>query len=475
MATLSALSQNTMRGLAKAASTGQTTTKRTVSRPAQTSGNVISITNISFANADQSGSIITDYGNDLYASEIKYLKPQITYNGLRSTAVETTLLVKIITDDGTLESSSSSPEGYTFSTELTVSPGEGQTATLSGWGRNTCGSYSAGLYKYEIWQNGKLLIQQKIRLLSGSTPIAENRLMKISSVSYANQDYEGNVLAGFGDNLYAGEVQYVTAKIRYNCQYTTAQKVTLYYRYFDPDGSLINGSTSPTGFTSKSSIDVQPGQNTITLPGYGSSTGNSYPEGSYIAEYWIDGEKIYQTSFEVKKKSSTYSTVTSSESAKILKSLLTYPMGHIKYDIETASPQTILRALQNAYKVDDSSQDGESSYYLWKSDNELSAMAYKGLPPYYFLYYNSNSTQKGVKGRIKYSWEFKKTIDPYKIMDEIIEDFNSLGISISYQKSDDEYTKAKGSISIGEIKYNIELNDYGAIYQLNIDKWIFNR
>ena len=60
-------------------------------------------------------------------------------------------------------------------------------------------------------------------------------------------------------------------------------------------------------------------------------------------------------------------------------------------------------------------------------------------------------------------------------MDEIIEDFNSLGISISYQKSNDEYTKAEGYIRIGEIKYNIELKDYGAIYQLNIDKWIFNR
>ena len=60
-------------------------------------------------------------------------------------------------------------------------------------------------------------------------------------------------------------------------------------------------------------------------------------------------------------------------------------------------------------------------------------------------------------------------------MDEIIEDFNSLGISISYQKSDDKYTKAKGSISIGEIEYEIQINDYGTVYQLGISKWIFNR
>lgn len=42
------------------------------------------ITGCSFANIDTEGHIIDDYGANLYASEVKYLKPKLFYRGLAS-------------------------------------------------------------------------------------------------------------------------------------------------------------------------------------------------------------------------------------------------------------------------------------------------------------------------------------------------------------------------------------------------------
>ena len=118
----------------------------------------IDITRVTFANVDRDGNIISDYGSPLYKQEMKYLKPKIYYTGLASESRSVEFKVKIYNPDGTMESASNSPSGYTMSDTRTVYPGSSQSITLSGWGNNTGGtSYSAGNVRYEIWCNGYLL------------------------------------------------------------------------------------------------------------------------------------------------------------------------------------------------------------------------------------------------------------------------------------------------------------------------------
>ena len=94
------------------------------------------------------GKTIINYGKKLYKSKIYYLHPRIKYKGSKSTKL--TLNIKIIKPDGTLNRSKKSPKGYTYNAKLTCDQGI-NTASLSGWGNNSGGSYSKGYHRIEFW------------------------------------------------------------------------------------------------------------------------------------------------------------------------------------------------------------------------------------------------------------------------------------------------------------------------------------
>lgn len=265
------------------------------------------ITGISFGNTDNAGSIIDDYGADMYASEIKYLTPKVFYKGLSNTDKNITLYVKILKDDSSVMSGKISPRGYTFKDDVKVECGNGKSFALSGWGDNNGKIYSAGQYKYEIWYNGNILFQKGFRLYSGSTPLATSRLIKIEDIEFINTDDAGKVIGSARTPLYVGKVQYLKPQMRYYGLYTNDQKISLMVRIFEPSGNLSTGKGSPLGFTYKSDIIIKPENNTTTILAWGNSSGTYYKEGAYQYEVWLDGEKIYKTTFNVQKGTSNSS------------------------------------------------------------------------------------------------------------------------------------------------------------------------
>ena len=110
----------------------------------------ILITNMEIGNTYNDGSIETSYGSSIYSSNSMYLQPKITYTGIR-TGENITLYAKLYGISGTLQTGTSSPSGYTFSSSMTVSSGSGNTYVLSGWGGSNKGFWSRGSYRYEIW------------------------------------------------------------------------------------------------------------------------------------------------------------------------------------------------------------------------------------------------------------------------------------------------------------------------------------
>lgn len=275
------------------------------------------ITGMTFANADTDGHKIEDYGANLYAKEVKYLKPKVFYRGLTTEEHEITVNVKLIDEDGILKKGSTSPEGYTYSNKLTIKPGSGNYIELLGWGTNSGGSFKAGQYRFEIWYNGNILYQKGIRLYSGTTPIATSKIIKINAVSILNTNKDGTILTEASGTLYEGDVQYIQPRIKYTGLYSTDQSITLYYKYFKPSGSLIVGDSSPLCYSTKGNITVKPGSNVLDLTGWGSSSGNTYKEGKHKIEFWLDGEKIYETSFIVKKKEKLASYLTVDGKTKV--------------------------------------------------------------------------------------------------------------------------------------------------------------
>lgn len=108
------------------------------------------ITDIEIANIYKGGSIETNYSGSIYSSNSMFLMPRITYTGIR-TGESITLYAKLYGISGTLQTGKSSPSGYTFSDNVTVSSGSGNTYELKGWGGSDKGFWSRGTYRYEIW------------------------------------------------------------------------------------------------------------------------------------------------------------------------------------------------------------------------------------------------------------------------------------------------------------------------------------
>lgn len=146
----------------------------------------VRILNVEFRNEDIDDNVLNDYGETLYASEVCYLMPRISYEGLSGSSREMTFYYKIFGPDGKMRSGSSSPSGYTNSVSFTVYSGR-NTKGIGGWGRKTAGSYDAGVYRFEIWQDGKKLYTQNFTLYKKQS----GRSGKVESVWVDYDQWQG--------------------------------------------------------------------------------------------------------------------------------------------------------------------------------------------------------------------------------------------------------------------------------------------
>ncbi len=130
-----------------------------------------------------------DYAKNFYstlnASDIRYLRPRIHYDGLCSENQKITLYVKIYGTDGTLKTGTVSPSGYTYSTNITVHSGNGRTQQISGWGTESGGSYTPGSYRIELWYSGNKIYSQSFTL-QGS---AEATYLTVDSKTAVSSTY----------------------------------------------------------------------------------------------------------------------------------------------------------------------------------------------------------------------------------------------------------------------------------------------
>lgn len=264
----------------------------------------IDILDIEFANTDNNNVEISKFGSKLFASEIKYLKPKIVYEGLGKDVHEIELQVSIINAEGELLRGKNSTEGYTYLSKFTENPGKNEQL-LSGWGSSKGGTYKPGEYRMEISHNGKKIYTKTFRLYSGETPIIDNPILEIKNMSYCSTDKDNNKLTEYGDDLYEDNLYYLTGNMEYVGKYKNDQSIKLYIKIFNADGNLVKGTSSPSGYSYSTDLTIKHGANSISTGGYGSSNGGTYSAGKIKIEYWLDGDKIYEKWVNVKGKEST--------------------------------------------------------------------------------------------------------------------------------------------------------------------------
>lgn len=114
------------------------------------------INNIELANytANQ-GRVISDYGQRIYSNESRWVWFRINYDGIVSGTKN--LHYKIYDQKGQLETCSSSPSGYSWSSDIYIYGDNNNSVVLFGWGADNASTWSTGTYRIEIWHNDMCL------------------------------------------------------------------------------------------------------------------------------------------------------------------------------------------------------------------------------------------------------------------------------------------------------------------------------
>jgi hypothetical protein len=132
----------------------------------------MNIRKVEFANTHPGGTVISDYGSSFYISDIQYLTPRISYEGLLDETKLITIYYKIYRPDGKLMYKTESPFGYTLSHIFNVQPGYYNHYDLPAWGSDKSGYYVAGKYKFELWFEGSRVYQTSFEVVDRSNALS---------------------------------------------------------------------------------------------------------------------------------------------------------------------------------------------------------------------------------------------------------------------------------------------------------------
>lgn len=113
----------------------------------------------------------------------------------------------------------------------------------------------------------------------------------ISDIEIKNEDED------YGTTIYSSNTTYIYSRMSVHSLIDGV--VELYVKFFTPYG-LSSGSSSPSGYSYKSSASLTKNQTTmIGVSGWGSSTKGHWKSGTYRIEYWYEGVCLGTKSFTI--------------------------------------------------------------------------------------------------------------------------------------------------------------------------------
>lgn len=131
--------------------------------------------------------------------------------------------------------------------------------------------------------------------------VKQESSLTISSVAFANTDYNRNIITNYGQQLYTN-MQYLQPKVFYKKSAVGTTKIKLQVKIIRPDGTVIRGKTSPVDYTFEQEVNLSGTNGYIELMGWGNNEGGVYSEGDYKYEIWSEGKKLFSTIVYIKNK-----------------------------------------------------------------------------------------------------------------------------------------------------------------------------
>lgn len=113
------------------------------------------INNIELANYTANEDVISDYGQRIYSNESRWVWFRINYDGIVSGTKN--LHYKVYDQKGQLKTCSSSPSGYSWSSNIYIYGDNNNSVVLFGMGADNASTWSTGTYRIEIWHNDMCL------------------------------------------------------------------------------------------------------------------------------------------------------------------------------------------------------------------------------------------------------------------------------------------------------------------------------
>lgn len=161
-------------------------------------------------------------------------------------------------------------------------------------------SYNRWNNKYNVtYSRSNSYIPQPKKVVK--TVVKQESSLTISSVAFANTDYNRNIITNYGQQLYTN-MQYLQPKVFYKKSAVGTTKIKLQVKIIRPDGTVIRGKTSPVDYTFEQEVNLSGTNGYIELMGWGNNEGGVYSEGDYKYEIWSEGKKLFSTIVYIKNK-----------------------------------------------------------------------------------------------------------------------------------------------------------------------------
>ena len=118
----------------------------------------------------------------------------------------------------------------------------------------------------------------------------------ITDIEIANVTYEGDIQTNYGYSIYSSSTMYLKPRIKYT-GLISGNKI-FKVKWYNPDGTISRGDSSPYGFSQSQSVYVYNGDNnTYELSGWGNSSKGYWRSGTYRIEIWYENSCLMSKTF----------------------------------------------------------------------------------------------------------------------------------------------------------------------------------
>lgn len=133
------------------------------------------------------------------------------------------------------------------------------------------------------------------RIIEKYKNIPPKLFFEILSAEITNTDSNSKLIE---KPFYVEDIRYVGIKLKVRS--TETQKVTIYKKYINPDGTTKrNSKSSPENYSTSKDFLITPMTKTIDLEGYGNEKECTYMVGEHKIEIYVEHYKIYTKTFQV--------------------------------------------------------------------------------------------------------------------------------------------------------------------------------